>query len=88
MNLTNPRRVRRLATGILNALLFLLPIVYVVMISLESSGQFLAHPLVPPVPPSVGNFGSAAQQGDLGPQVVNTIIYSISAAAISTALTC
>ena len=37
MNLTNPRRVRRLATGILIALLFLLPIVYVVMISLESS---------------------------------------------------
>jgi raffinose/stachyose/melibiose transport system permease protein len=86
MNLSNPRRVRRLATGILIALLFLLPIVYVVMISLESSGQFLAHPLVPPVPPSVGNFGSAWQQGDLGPQVVNTIIYSISAAAISTAL--
>ena len=79
-------RVRRFATAILIALLFLVPIVYVIVISLESSGQFLAHPLVPLVPPSVGNFGSAWQQGNLGPEVVNTIIYSISAAAISTAL--
>jgi raffinose/stachyose/melibiose transport system permease protein len=86
MKLSNPRRLRRLATGILIALLFLLPILYVVLISLESSGQFLAHPLVPPVPPSVGNYGSAWQQGDLGPEVVNTIIYSVFAAGISTIL--
>jgi raffinose/stachyose/melibiose transport system permease protein len=86
MQLSNPRRARRLATGILIALLFLIPVVYVIMISLESPGQFLAHPLVPPVPPSTGNFGSAWQQGDLGPEVVNTIIYSMAAAGISTAL--
>jgi raffinose/stachyose/melibiose transport system permease protein len=86
VRLSNPRRMRRLATGILIALLFLVPILYVVMISLESSQQFLAHPLVPPVPPSFANFGSAWQQGDLGPEIVNTIIYSLSAAAISTAL--
>ena len=35
--LSNPRRMRRLATGILIALLFLVPMLYVVMISLESS---------------------------------------------------
>jgi raffinose/stachyose/melibiose transport system permease protein len=86
IRLSNPRRMRRLATGLLVALLFLIPMLYVVMISLESSQQFLSHPLVPPVPPSVGNFGSAWQQGDLGPEIVNTIIYSLSAAAISTAL--
>ena len=84
--LRNWRRVWRLTTAILIALLFLVPIVYVVMISLESPNQFLDHPLVPPVPPSVQNFSSAYQQGDLGAEVVNTIIYSVSAAAISTGL--
>lgn len=86
MRLSNPRLVWRFATGALIALLFLVPILYVVMISLESSSQFLDHPLVPPVPPSVGNFGSAWQQGDLGPEVLNTILYSVAAAGISTAL--
>jgi raffinose/stachyose/melibiose transport system permease protein len=86
VHLSNPRRVRRWATGILIALLFLVPILYVVEISLESSQQFLSHPLVPPIPPSFGNFSAAWQQADLGPQIVNTIIYSLSAAAISTAL--
>ena len=59
----------RLTTAILIGLLFIVPIVYVVMISLESPNQFLDHPLVPPVPPSVQNFSSAYQQGDLGPEV-------------------
>jgi raffinose/stachyose/melibiose transport system permease protein len=86
MRLSHPRLVWRAAGGVLIALLFLVPILYVVMISLESPQQFLVHPLVPPVPPSVGNFGSAYQQGDLGPEVLNTIIYSVSAAAISTGL--
>jgi raffinose/stachyose/melibiose transport system permease protein len=86
MQLYNWRRVWRLSTGLLIALLFLIPIAYVVMISLESPNQFLTHPLVPPVPPSLQNFSSAYQQGDLGPEVVNTIIYSVSAAVISTGL--
>jgi raffinose/stachyose/melibiose transport system permease protein len=56
------------------------------MISIESPNQFLDHPLVPPVPPSLQNFSAAYQQGDLGPEVLNTVIYSVSAAAISTVL--
>jgi raffinose/stachyose/melibiose transport system permease protein len=86
MQLSNPRLMRRLATGTLIALLFLVPIVYVIMISLESPSQFAAHPLQPPFPPHVGNFGAAWQQGDLGPEIVNTIIYSVAAAGISTGL--
>ncbi|MGH9107488.1 MAG: carbohydrate ABC transporter permease [Acidimicrobiales bacterium] len=86
MRFSNALRVRRLATGILIALLFLVPIVYVILISLESPAQFGAHPLQPPVPPSIGNFGSAWQQGDLGPEIVNTIIYAVVAAGISTGL--
>ena len=86
MRLSNPRRAWRVATGGLIGLLFLVPILYVVMIALESPSQFLDHPLQPPVPPSLGNFSAAWQQGDLGPEVVNTIIYSIAAAAVSTGL--
>lgn len=86
MQMNNPLRVRRIATGILIALLFLVPIVYVIMISLQSPQQNAAHPFVPPVPPTVGNFGTAWTQGDLGPEIINTIIYSVGAAGISTAL--
>lgn len=86
MHFRNPLLVRRTATGVLIALLFLIPMLYVVMISLESPHQFLSNPLVPPVPPSLGNFSAAWQQGNLGPEIVNTIIYSLSAAVISTAL--
>ena len=80
------RRLVRVTVAVLIGLLFLIPILYVVMIGIESPQQFLTHPLVPPVPPTAQNFSSAYQQGDLGPEVVNTAIYSVSAAAISTGL--
>jgi raffinose/stachyose/melibiose transport system permease protein len=78
--------VWRITSAALVALLFLVPLVYVVMISLESPGHFLAHPLVPQLSPSFQNFSSAWQQGDLGPEVLNTALYAVTAAAISTAL--
>lgn len=84
--MSNLLRARRLVTGLLIALIFLVPIVYVIMISLESPAQFGAHPMQPPFPPSVSNFPSAWQQGDLGPEIVNTAIYAVGAAGISTAL--
>lgn len=80
------RSLWRLVTAVLIALLFLIPILYIVMIGFESPHQFLTHPLTPPVPPTVQNFSSAYQQGDLGPEVVNTAIYSVAAAGISTGL--
>jgi raffinose/stachyose/melibiose transport system permease protein len=86
MKFSNPLRVRRLASGLLIALIFLVPIVYVIMISLESPSQFAAHPMQPPLPPHIGNFGSAWRQGDLGPEIINTIIYAVGGAGISTGL--
>ena len=80
------RSLWRIVTAILIGLLFLIPILYIVMIGVESPHQFLTHPLTPPVPPTGQNFPSAYQQGDLGPEVVNTAIYSVTAAAISTGL--
>jgi raffinose/stachyose/melibiose transport system permease protein len=86
MGLSNERRAMRVATGLLIALVFLIPILYIIMIALETPGEFLAHPLSPPTPPSLGNFAPAWDQGDLGPEIINTVIYSVVAAGISTGL--
>lgn len=84
--LRNPRRTWRITIGILIALLFAIPVAYVVMISFESQGHFVRSPLAPPTSPTFSNFSAAWTQGDLGPQVLNTILYSVVAAAISVAL--
>jgi raffinose/stachyose/melibiose transport system permease protein len=84
--LRNPRRTWRITVGILIALLFAIPVAYVVMISFESQGHFVRSPLTPPASPTFSNFSAAWTQGDLGPQVLNTILYSVVAAAISVAL--
>jgi raffinose/stachyose/melibiose transport system permease protein len=84
--LRNPRRTWRITIGILIALLFAIPVAYVVMISFESQGHFVRSPLTPPSSPTFSNFSAAWTQGDLGPQVLNTILYSVLAAAISVAL--
>src|SRR5581483_11325777 len=84
--LRNPRRTWRITTGILVALLFAIPVLYVVMISFESQGHFVRSPLTPPASPTFSNFSAAWSQGDLGPEVLNTILYSVVAAAISVAL--
>src|SRR6202012_2377127 len=86
MQLRQARRMSRLSTGILIGLLFLIPLLYVLMISLEQSSQFISNPLKPSASPAFSNFSQAWSQGDLGPQLLNTIVYSVAAAFISTAL--
>lgn len=81
----NPRRAWRTATGILIALLFVIPVAYVLMISVEAQGHFLKNPLAPGAPTPL-NFRNAWTQGDLGPQVLNTILYSVVASAVSVTL--
>lgn len=85
-DLRHPRRTWRIATGILIALLFVIPVGYVLMISFEPQGHFVSNPLSPPTSPTFSNFSAAWTQGDLGPEVLNTILYSVLAAAISVAL--
>lgn len=82
---SNARRVSRITTGVLIALLFLIPIFYVLMISFEAPQQFILHPLTPSGA-DAGNYGQAYSQGDLGPQLLNTVLYSVVAAGISTFL--
>jgi raffinose/stachyose/melibiose transport system permease protein len=52
----------------------------------ESPAHFLSSPLVPPASPDVSNFGQAWAGADLSTELVNTVIYSVTASALSTAL--
>lgn len=66
--------------------LFLLPILYVVMIAVESPGHFIRSPLTPPAHLYIQNFSQAWTGADLGIELVNTALYSVSAAAVTTVL--
>jgi raffinose/stachyose/melibiose transport system permease protein len=76
----------RLLTGLLIVLLFLLPVLYIIMVSLEQPSHFLSNPLSPPAHPALSNFSGVWNQGDLGPELVNTVLYSVCAAALTTVL--
>jgi raffinose/stachyose/melibiose transport system permease protein len=85
MRFGRPRLVSGVAIGILIVLLFLLPVLYVVMMAFESPSHFLVSPMTPGSP-TVSNFSGAWSAADLGPELVNTILYSVVAAALSVAL--
>jgi raffinose/stachyose/melibiose transport system permease protein len=86
------RRVNRYAlasrflTGLLIVLLFLLPVLYIIMVSLEQPSHFLSSPLSPSAHPAVSNYSGVWSQGDLGPELLNTILYSVAAAALTAVL--
>jgi len=80
------QKMYRWSFALLVVVLFLVPVLYVVMIALERPNHFLRNPLIPPIHLDFGNFNAAWSQGDLGPEIVNTIIYSVCAAAITTVL--
>jgi raffinose/stachyose/melibiose transport system permease protein len=73
------------AMGVLVVVLFLLPVLYVVMLAFESPSHFLTSPLTPGSP-DPGNFSGAWNGADLGVELLNTILYSVVAAALSTML--
>jgi raffinose/stachyose/melibiose transport system permease protein len=65
--------------------LFLAPVLYVVMIAFQTQQHFLVSPNTPGHP-VLGNFGAAWNQADLGPELLNTVLYSVTAAALGTLL--
>jgi len=73
------------AMGLLIVILFLLPVLYAVMIAFESQQHFLVSPMTPGSP-AAGNFSAAWNLADLGPELLNTVLYSVAAAALSTFL--
>lgn len=84
--LRRKRFAARLVTGILIALLFLGPVLYVVLISFETPTHFLTHPMTPPASAHLSNFSQGWTQAGLARELINTVIYSVVASAISTAL--
>jgi raffinose/stachyose/melibiose transport system permease protein len=80
-----PRLIGGIAMGLLVVILFLLPVLYAVMLAFESPSHFLTSPLTPGSP-DVHNFSGAWSQANLGTELVNTAIYSVIAAALSTLL--
>ncbi len=80
-----PRLIGGVAMGVLVVILFLLPVLYAVMLAFESPAHFLNSPLTPGSP-DVHNFSGAWSQADLGTELLNTVLYSVVAAALSTLL--
>jgi len=83
------RRARfwaRLVTGLLIGVVFLAPVLYVVMISFETPAHFLQSPMAPPSSAHLSNFSQAWTGADLAQELVNTVIYSVVAAGLSTVL--
>lgn len=80
-----PRLIGGVAMGLLVVILFLLPVLYAVMLAFESPAHFLNSPLTPGSP-DVHNFSGAWSQANLGTELLNTVLYSVSAAALSTVL--
>jgi raffinose/stachyose/melibiose transport system permease protein len=78
-----PRLVSGVAIGLLIVILFLLPVLYAVMIAFQSQQHFLVSPNTPGKP-EFGNFGAAWNQADLGPELLHTILYSVTAAVLAT----
>ena len=58
--MSRPRLVSGIAVGVLIALLFLLPVLYVVMMAFESPSHFLVSPMTPGSP-DVSNWAAGSQ---------------------------
>lgn len=84
--LRHPRAVSRTSSGLLIVLIFLLPVLYVLMISFESPAHFLRSPMTPPTSLDLGNYSQGWAGADLARELVNTVVYSVLAAALSTVL--
>jgi raffinose/stachyose/melibiose transport system permease protein len=80
-----PRLIGGVTMGLLVVILFLLPVLYAVMLAFESPSHFLNSPLTLGSP-DVHNFSGAWSQADLGTELLNTVLYSVVAAALSTVL--
>jgi raffinose/stachyose/melibiose transport system permease protein len=81
-----PQRLARLATGAVIAAVFLLPVLYVLMIAFETDSHYARNPIVPPSSLHLQNFSEAWTQGDIGRQLVNTVLYAVVASALATVL--
>ena len=71
--------------ALLVVIIFAIPVLYAVMLAIESPPHFLTSPLTPGSP-VLSNFSKAWSGADLGVELLNTVLYSVVAAALSTVL--
>ncbi|MFT4281448.1 carbohydrate ABC transporter permease [Microbacterium sp.] len=81
-----PGRVVSYLLLALVAVCYLFPLAFLLNTSLKSSGAFFADPGAVVTDPQWGNFGAAWVQGNFGAYLANSIIYTLTAAAIGTAV--
>ncbi|MGB4136107.1 MAG: carbohydrate ABC transporter permease [Microbacterium sp.] len=86
MSARTARRLSRIATGTLIALLLGVPLAYILLISFQTPAHFIADPTSLIGGYTVDNYAQAWERGDLGRQLANTAFYAVSAATISTVL--
>jgi raffinose/stachyose/melibiose transport system permease protein len=84
--LTRLRLLARLLTGAVIVVVFALPVLYVLMISFETANHYGADAMRPPAGLDLHNYAQAWTAGDIGRQLINTVLYSVVASAIATAL--
>lgn len=65
---------------------YLAPLVYLLVVALQSSHQFLVNPLTVPHPAMWGNFSTAWKDATMGVYFSNSVIYTGAATIISVAL--
>lgn len=76
----------RILMGLLIVIIFLIPLLYVLLVSFETSREFAQSPLGLPRGLDIDNYARAWSDGDLGPQILNTVLYSAAGAGAATVL--
>jgi raffinose/stachyose/melibiose transport system permease protein len=74
------------SAGALIVVVFALPVLYVLMISFETANHYGQNPMRPPAGLDLHNYSQAWTAGDIGQQLINTVLYSVAGSAIATAL--
>jgi raffinose/stachyose/melibiose transport system permease protein len=85
MTFARPRLVSGITFGVLVVLLFGLPVLYVLMLAFETPSHFLTSPMTLGSP-DASNFSGAWSGANLGTELINTLVYSVTAAAASAVL--
>lgn len=80
------RLFARLSTGAVIVVVFALPVLYVLMISFETANHYGNDAVRPPASLDLHNYPQAWTAGNIGRELINTVLYSVVASAIATAL--
>lgn len=84
-----PVRPQKVVSYLLVALVmiaYLFPLVYVVNTALKTTGDFYADPVGIVTDPQLGNFVNAWVQGNFASYVLNSVLYTLCAATLGTAI--